>query len=475
MARHDYSIRPEPETRDGVFIPSGPLPVDGDIDNWGFIDDLNIMKALIRNPIEITGKLARSQGIVEGQLFRQKFFNVADPECIQFLFVKNHQSLRMSAPRQAILKPLIRSGLIAAEGADWKRMRHLLTPMFTPRHIRTFSEGMRKTITNEIPKVFGDGAEIKLTNCMMDLTYEVLSDALFSGEIDGDKDGQVKDFDIVLNSMGKPDPLDILGWPEFLPRVTTIKGRRALARIWNRVGRAQSDRRERMASGTDVPTDFLTLLLEAGDDKHAPLTPDEIQDQAVTFIGAGHETTSHGLTWMLYLLSQDEAARVRAEAEIDALDMDNTPIDKWAESMPWVMACFEEAMRLFPPAPFLSRELTRDLEWKDRVFKENETILVNLWALHRHYNLWDNPDGFVPERFLEPNKRKISRFQYLPFGTGPRVCIGARFAQQEAAIIAALLMKTYRFDYVGSEPPWPKMRITLQAENGMPMQVSERR
>ncbi len=474
MGQHNYSFRPDPEFNDGVFKPSAPRPVDADMEKWSFGDNMALMRALIRNPIETTGILSRSQECVQGKLFNQEFFTVAGPDLIKFLFVQNHNALAMNHMRQRILRPLIRSGLVAAEGEQWKRIRHLLTPMFTPRHIRTFSEGMRATMEREIPNSFKPGDDIRFTRVMLDLTYQILSDALFSGEIDGNRAAQVKDFERVLMTAGRPDPMDVLRMPDFLPRPTKLQGIRALKRIWNRVGDAQKQRKARMDRGESVPTDFLTMLLEAGDDEHAELTPDEIQDQAVTFIGAGHETTSHGITWLTYLLSQDQSAREKVEAEVDALDIDSVPIDKWPEHLPWTMACFDEALRLYPPAPFVSRELKEDLPWKDRQFKAGDQVLLNLWALHRHYELWEDPDSFVPGRFVGENRKKINPFQYLPFGIGPRNCIGQRFAKQEAVIMAVLLFKNYRFEYIGNEPPWPRMRITLQAENSMPMRVLAR-
>ncbi len=475
MGQHNYDFRPDPSFKDGVFTPSAPVPVNADMEKWTFGDNISLMRALMRNPIETTGILSRHQECVQGKLFGQDFFTVAGPELIKFLFVQNHNALAMNQMRQKILRPLIRSGLVAAEGDQWKRIRHLLTPMFTPRHIRTFSEGMRATMEREIPNSFKPGSEVLFTSVMLDLTYQILSDALFSGEIDGDRHAQVKDFERVLTTAGRPDPMDVLRMPDFLPRPTKLQGMRALKRIWGRVGEAQRKRKAKIESGEDVPLDFLTLLLEAGDDKHAALTADEIQDQAVTFIGAGHETTSHGITWMTYLLSQDHKARERAEAEIDALDMDEIPMEKWPDHLPWTMACFDEALRLYPPAPFVSRELTEDLSWKNREFKKGDQVLLNLWALHRHYEHWEKPDSFVPDRFFgAENRKKIDTFQYLPFGTGPRVCIGQRFAKQEAVIMVVLLMKKYRFTYIGDEPPWPRMRITLQAENSMPMRVESR-
>jgi len=474
MAKHNYSFRPEPGFEEGVFIPSVPQPIDVDPEDWKWYDDLGLIKALVRNPIETTGKGVRTQDCVQGKLFGQAFTTVSNPDLIRHIFVKNHDALKMNRVRQSVLKPLIRSGLVAAEGEQWKRMRYLLTPMFTPRHIRTFSEGMRKTIEAEIPEMFEAGKDIHLTRSMLALTYEILSDALFSGEIDGSKKEQLVDFETVLVSMGKPDPFDVLNFPKFLPRLTTAKGRKALGRVWKRVGDAIDARKANLEAGAEPRSDFLSLLVAAGDDEHAPLTRDEIQDQAVTFIGAGHETTSHGITWMFYMLSQDTKARERVEAEVDALDIDAVPIDKWTEHLPWTIACFEEALRLYPPAPFITREFTSEVTWRDRTFTPGESVMLNLWGLHRHYDLWENPDGFVPDRFLGENRKKIDTFQYLPFGTGPRVCIGQRFAKQEAMILAVSLLRRFRFDYNSDTPPWPRMRITLQAENAMPMTVTAR-
>ncbi len=474
MHKHDYNFRPKPAFENGIFIPSAPQPVIADIEKWNIFDDVKFLRILMRNAIESTGRLARTQKFVRGKMFGQTHCTISDPELIKHIFVKNHNNLKMNRVRQSVLKPLIRTGLVAAEGEDWKRMRHLLTPMFTPRHIRTFSEGMRSTIDTQLPLIFQKGAEIKFTEAMLALTYQVLSDALFSSEIDSDKEDLLHAFDKVLMTMGKPDPLDVLNMPAFLPRVTTASGRKALKRVWKTVGKAIDQRHAKLQSGEDVPLDFLTLLLEAGDDEHAALTKDEIQDQAVTFIGAGHETTSHGLIWLTYLLSQDLKARDRVEAEIDALDMNGVPVDKWSEHLPWTVACFEEALRLYPSAPFVTREFTSDVEWEGTTFEAGEAVMLNLWALHRHYALWDNPDGFIPDRFFGEKRKQINPYQYLPFGIGPRVCIGQRFARQEAMIVAASLFKQCRFEYIGEAPPWPRMRITLQAENGMPMRVVRR-
>jgi len=146
------------------------------------------------------------------------------------------------------------------------------------------------------------------------------------------------------------------------------------------------------------------------------------------------------------------------------------------------MACFEETMRLFPPAPFIAREAIEEDVFGDVTIPAKSVLFLNTWQLHRHKTLWEKPDAFMPERFMDEARDKIDRFQYLPFGVGERVCIGQRFgvcigqrfAMQEAAILIALLARNYRFDYAGVEVPWPKLRITIQPENNMPMRVTKR-
>ena len=208
--------------------------------------------------------------------------------------------------------------------------------------------------------------------------------------------------------------------------------------------------------------------------RHTRFTATQIEDHIISFIGAGHETTARALCWLVYLLSQDTKRRERLEAEVDALDIDTIPCEEWADHLPFTIACFEETMRLFPPAPFISREAIKDDKVDGYEVAADGVVLINTWQLHRHIQYWDNPSAFIPERFLLENRDKIGRFQYLPFGVGERVCIGQRFALQEAGILIALLLRRYRFDYAGDVPPWPKMRITVQTDNDMPMRVTRR-
>lgn len=471
MARHDYNFRPEPRWEDGYFIPPAPIPMPKHPDNWDLIDQLQSTFAISRNAVAATTEVTCSEPYVTTTMLGQTLIVACNPAMIKYIFVENSENYGLNSIRQAILKPILKNGLITAEGKVWKRARRALSPLFTPRHTKNFAPKMQDSIAGELSNLFASDT-IDFNQAMLRLAYLVLSDTLFSAEIEGDTEAVLRDVAIFLTALGKPSPLDILGVPKFVPRLGKRKGIQAIGRLRKLVQKLSQDRRTRIEQGVEVPDDFLTLLLNAEDDD-GPLSDLEIEDHIVTFIGAGHETTSRAMTWMAYLLSQDTAARTRLEAEVDALDM-TLPPDQWAAQIPWSMACFNETMRLYPPAPIISRYAKEADKYGDVEIPKDANVMVNLWALHRHKQLWERPIAFDPVRFVGDSGGAIDRFQYLPFGMGHRVCIGQRFAMQEAAILIAMIFKNYRFEFVGKTPPWPFMRITVQPQDGMPMTTTRR-
>jgi cytochrome P450 len=313
---------------------------------------------------------------------------------------------------------------------------------------------------------------------MTELIYAILSETLFFGGIVSEQGDFARDVDDLLHSMGRVDPFDLLRAPKWVPRFTRIRGVSVLRKFRDLVKRTMDDRRDIIASERSAaPDDFLTLLLELeGPDG---LTSQEIEDNILTFIGAGHETTARALGWTLYCVANCPEIRTAMEIEIDAVMATGAdPVD-WLDRMPLVRAAFEEAMRLYPPAPSINRDAVED----DRFVAANgevveiakgTTVLVMPWTLHRHELYWDRPRVFDPMRFMPGEREKIGRFQYLPFGAGPRVCIGATFALQEAVIALAVLMHRHRFDVTPQTKPWPVQKLTTQPAGGLPMRVTPR-
>ena len=420
--------------------------------------------------------------MIQTRFFRERTLIVNDPGLIRHVLVDNAANYRMSDIRQLILRPILRDGLLTAEGDVWKRSRKAVAPVFTPRHANGFAGQMLRQSEDYARKyesaASGEGKVFEIAADMTELTFAILADTLFSGEIVTSSDSFADDVNALLHRMGRVDPMDLLRAPSWVPRITRIGGQKVLDMFRSIVRQTMDARLARMqADRASVPDDFLTLLLDQA--ATGGLTDEEIEDNILTFIGAGHETTARALAWTLYCVANTPHIREAMEEEIDrVLSQDAEPV-KWLDLMPYTRAAFEEALRLYPPAPSINRAAIADDRWTDAKGETVEieagvTVLIMPWTLHRHELYWDKPRAYIPERFLPENRGKIGRFQFLPFGAGPRVCIGATFALQEAVIALAVLVHRFRFDMTEQTKPWPVQKLTTQPQNGLPMRVTPR-
>jgi cytochrome P450 len=396
-----------------------------------------------------------------------------DPALVRHVLLDNAANYKMAPRRQAVLRPLLRDGLLTAEGDAWMRSRKAMAPVFTPRHIHGFASSMRDRTVKFAARYDTATEPVDIARDMTELTFDILVETLFSGEIPGQHDAFLKHIARLLETMGRLDPLDLLNAPRWLPRITHLRGRKSLAYIRRFVADTITLRERRIAAdGTNAPEDFLALLLNT--ERPGGLTRGEIEDNLITFFGAGHETTARALGWTIYLLAKAPWERERVEAEIDRITLGEPDPSRWLDQMPFTRAALEEAMRLYPPAPFISREPIEDDVCQGFALPKGAQIFVMPWTIHRHHRLWDRPEAFLPERFHPGRREKIDRFPYIPFSVGPRVCIGASFALQEAVIILAVLLSRFRFDATAATKPWPVQRLTTQPRGGLPMRISRR-
>ncbi|WP_340159352.1 cytochrome P450 [uncultured Hoeflea sp.] len=462
-------------TTDSPFIPPAPVPRTTPPSRF------EIIRTVMRNPLELWGEPSFRLDWLKTKFFNERTVIVNHPGLVRHVLVDNARNYRMAEIRQLVLRPILRDGLLTAEGETWKRSRKAMAPVFTPRHARGFAEQMleqSRAFTGRYEQA-ADNAEVRdIAVDMTELTFDILSATLFSGQVAGSEEEFAGDIDRLLSTMGRIDPMDLLKAPSWLPRVRRMLGKPILAKFRGIVEQTMANRQQLMRTDPDnVPEDFLTLLIRL----HGPdgLRLGEIEDNIITFIGAGHETTARALGWTIYCLANSPADRQKVEAEIDeVLAREPDPV-KWLDAMPWTRAAFEEAMRLYPPAPSINRAAIVDDEWHNGegetvTIEAGTTVLVMPWTLHRHTKLWDQPGAFIPSRFLPENRDRIDRFQYLPFGVGPRICIGATFALQEAVIALGVLLSRYRFDCTEKTKPWPMQKLTTQPEGGLPMRVSRR-
>lgn len=462
-------MSPEP------FTPPAPIPRNVPPSR------LEIIRTILRNPLELWGEPSYTLPWIHTRFFRESTLIVNDPGLIKHVLVDNAANYRMSDIRQLVLRPILRDGLLTAEGQVWKRSRKALAPVFTPKHARGFAGQMLKQTEEYAAKyqsVGPDGKRFDIAIDMTELTFAILADTLFSGEIVTASGHFADDVNQLLHRMGRVDPMDLLRAPSWVPRITRIGGQKVLDKFRGIVRDTMNLRLDKMkADRAAAPDDFLTLLLEqSGPDG---LTMEEIEDNILTFIGAGHETTARALAWCLYCVANVPHVRVEMEKEIDRVLATGVEPVEWLDLMPHVRAAFEETMRLYPPAPSINRAAIATDQWTsptgERVdIPAGVTVLIMPWTLHRHALYWEKPRAFMPERFLPENRAGINRFQFLPFGAGPRVCIGATFALQEAVIALAILMHRFRFDVTADTNPWPVQKLTTQPQGGLPMLVSLR-
>jgi cytochrome P450 len=457
----DSPVEPSPR----AFRAPAPVPHATPLGFAGFL------RTATRNPIEIWGTRAFKEPYIRGQWLGVPNIVVNDPAGVRHCLVDNARNYVMQPLRQRILRPLLRDGLLTAEGQLWWRTRKAIAPVFTPRHIAGFTDAMQARSDAAAERLQGlEGAVADVSHEMTLLTFDILQATLFSDDIASEPEAFARSTQNFLGSMGRIDPLDLLGAPAFLPRLRRLKGRKSMLYFRGLIAETIARRRTQIERDPDgAPNDLLSLLIKADG-----LSSGEIEDNIITFIGAGHETTARSLAWTLYLLSQAPEERASVEAELDTLLPTLPDPSHWADRLVHTRAAFEEALRLYPPAPSLNRTALAADSTGGIDIPAGSTVLVMPWLIHRHEMLWDRPDHFIPSRFLPGNREAIDRFQYLPFGIGPRVCIGAGFALHEGVIALAALMRGLRFDYVGSAPPEVVQRITVQPQGGLPMRISRR-
>jgi len=431
---------------------------------------------LWRDPLSVWGRAHFDLPIVMADTILGRRAAISDPAAIRRVLLDNAGNYRKDELQLRVLRPGLGDGLLTVEGDAWKAQRRALAPMFSPRQVANFAAPMHKVARAAAERIAGAAADRPLAfDTEMTLTtLQVLEQTLFSQGLGRSATDFQRAVTRYFDTFGRIDPLDLLGAPDFIPRLSRLRGRDSLAFFDNAVEMIVEARKQLIASGAEPPTDLLTLLLRAADPetgKH--MSERDVRSNIVTFIGAGHETTSNALTWATYLLSQSPYWRQRVEAEVDEAFDPDSDADPSA-ALPVTRAVIEEALRLYPPASIVLREAIGEDWLCGQRIPAGAVVTLAPYVVHRHRRLWKDPDLFDPSRFLGENREKIDRFAYFPFGAGPRVCIGMAFALQEAVIVLAHLIRRFRFELAPGCVVEPHQRVTLRPRNGLQVIVHRR-
>jgi cytochrome P450 len=437
---------------------------------------LALLRTLKRNPLECWAMQHFEEPIVAGGLPIGHALLVHEPGAIRHILLDNATNYRKDHLQRRVLSAGLSEGLLSAEGEQWRLQRRVLAPMFARKTVMDFRSAMMAAAVLLISRWsgLGDGATIDVAAEMARVTLEVLERTIFSDGFGSGAETIRIAMATYFTTIGKISPLDILGVPEFVPRLSRLRVRSTLRFFEGEVDRVISVRRLILAEQPDkAPNDVLTHLLEAQDteDKDG-ITESEVRSNILTFIAAGHETTANTLSWAMFLLSQSSEWCERVEAEADR-ELDGTT-NGLADRLVETRAVIEEAIRLYPPIAAISRVAIGGDDVNGERVRPGSLIVISPYVLHRHRLLWDRPDAFDPRRFLGSARAGIDRFAYLPFGVGPRKCIGSAFALQEATLLLAMIAKHFDFQLKPGHEVWPALRVTLRPANGLPMTIRRR-
>ncbi len=444
--------------------PDLPVRVPLVTEVWGIWKSFQVAR---RNVLEIIPDVATRQPIVSGRTGK-RWHMVMDPEANRRVLRDAVGNYPKSDVTKLILSPAIGDSLFIAEGQHWHWQRRAAAPAFSLRNVQALAPVM--TAAAEAASARLDtqaGRAANLFDEMITATFDVISDVTFSGGEAFDKEAVHKAIDAYIGQTAKVSILDVIGAPTWVPRPSRMVSASALTQMKRVADAAIDDRRK---TGPRPVPDLLDLLLEGEDpETKRQMNTAELRDNLLTFIVAGHETTALSLAWSLYLCAFDQGVQDRARAEAQAVLGDRAATVADLPKLRYVRQIVDEALRMYPPAAFLSRTAMGADTLCGREVRRGDTVMLPIYALHRNHLLWDNPDAFDPDRFADP--KSIDRFAYLPFGDGPRICIGASFALQEAVIVLATLLARFRFTRVPGKEPKPVLILTLRPEGGVWLKV----
>jgi cytochrome P450 len=389
-------------------------------------------------------------------------FLVNKPEYVEHVLLTNHANYRKSHFLRNLLGPLVGEGLLTSEGDFWRRQRRIAAPAFHRARIGEFVATMQASTQAMLARWGSISEPFDVAAEMMALTLDIIARTMFSAEVSGEVAAIRRLTDIVVNL--RPSLLDLFGFPQWLPRRKPKEYRAAIAGFEVLVARFLAERR----GAEGARGDLLSMLLAARDPETGEgMSEAQLRDEILTIFLAGHETTANALTWTWYLLAQHPQAEARLHDELDAVLGGRMPGFADLADLKWTRMLIEEAMRLYPPAHTVARTAIG----ADRIggvrIPPGASITISIYALHRNPKLWPDPERFDPERFTPQAVGSRHRFAYLPFGGGPRICIGNGFAMAEAQVILAMIAQHWRPRLAEGHPVVPIGRVTLRPKHGL--------
>lgn len=414
-----------------------------------------------RNLLSIFPQRAFDSDVMRLRFLLRDIVVCNSPDTVQEVLVDKHEIFQRKSPqhRQA-LKPLLGDGLFVSDGALWRERRRVVAPVTHVSRLPLLAPAIAEAAADRRAAWAGmaAGAPFDLLAEMGRLTAEIICRTIFGRALGAEAAATVvAAFAEYQALVGQTDFAAMLGLPDWFPRFRPPRLRRAVERIHGVVDALIADILAREAGEASL----IRAMAEARMPNGERMARDAFRNEAIVLFMAGHETTANALAWCFYLLSQDAASAARLHAELDAVLGGRDAAFEDVPNLPFAHAVIDEALRLYPPVPLLSREALAATTIGGRPARKGTIVIVSPWLLHRRAALWDRPDDFVPDRFL-PGAPKPSRYSYIPFSTGPRICTGMHLGLMEAVICLATLWRDAGYGLAPGEAVMPVARLTLR-------------
>jgi cytochrome P450 len=434
-------------------------------------DFWRVRRGLGSNLVEGLTFIHREYGdFVRTRLPLQLYF-VADPACIEEILVKKAEVFRKDRTSR-LLSRVVGNGLLVNEGDSWRRQRRLLQPAFHHRQLQSYAAVMVGAI-ERAAAAWQPGQVRNVHEDMMAVTLNIVAEALFGSDVSADAGHMGRIISDLMEEFGRILGLAARFQPPAWVPTTANRRLRASARKVDRVilGIIEARRQSQSDAGQD---DLLSLLIRARDEDGSTMTAAQVRDEAVTLFLAGHETTALALTYSLYLLATHPECQARLADELHRVLGGRTPGLADLESLKYTDAVVLEAMRLYPPAWVMARQALTEVEIGPYRFPKGAEFVISPWVLHRDPKNFDDPEAFKPERWDGDLAHRLPRFAYFPFGGGPRVCIGNRFAMMEAKLVLAVAIQRFRFEATPETVLALLPSVTLRPRQGVRLRLTAR-
>ena len=425
----------------------------------------------VSNPLRALPRAVYDDPIVTYGRKRPLVAWVTGPELIEHILVKRTDLFAKTRLDKRVLRPLIGNGLLTADGDLWRWQRKLASPLFRPNDVMAYVPAIVTAAQEQIARWRAKGtthvAPIDLD--MTNTTFAVIARTILAG-ID---EGEAAEIQRTGHAYIQPIMWAVASALMLTPEHWWYPGRRRMLSA-AKEGRAvvQKLLDKRRAAGVEGDDLVARMLLARNPDTGEPMSDEQLVDNLGTFLLAGHETTARALSWTLYLLARSPEWQEKARTEVMSVTGGNPVTAADIAKLPVTQRILKESMRLYPPVPAMTRVNLEPAELNGISLTQPTLIVIPVFAVHRHNKLWDDPDRFDPDRFLPEREARHQRMQFMPFGVGPRVCIGASFAMTEAVAILATLLQAVRVTWDGRHAPEPVSRVTLQPKGGMPLSVT---